>query len=753
MTARLLNSCRWIILCLAGAGLAASAAAQREQAFPPVPELGSARVNLGDRPAKRILLRGMTYTKPSPWRHPRDTSMRYFIGDELGRIRLEYADGSTQVFPLILGQGIWFGALFRDFPEPYSSDGRLRAALAESLRVYPPAPTPDASYLAVITPKAVPLRSLTLEASPVKWGVPKLDGVTLVPPGSDDRALAPELRKFVAEKALLPLSDEGNPMRHQLEDLRQALYLTDEQFPKHVGESGPNGYAGPHIAFAGDLSAEILANAFRWNLQDMADKVDATGMYHTSTAGAPSWGGYNGFGTYRARGAPYYGHSWSRDMGRTLQELSELGYADQASRSVDYSLRMARLWQEDPRLKYKGVMLPPHWGRIINLPDKPHNRPFENDGHGLITLALYKVWQRRPDRDAWLRSRWPDVKAAGDWILWQFAHPDISGAANGLLYTTGESAPPNGYSVYPDAVCMAALEGLAQMADSIGETATAAAWRDRAARMRAAITAGYIVKDPKLGRVWTPDYAGFPDKTTVLGPLIFLADASGLAPEDDDPRWRPVNEATYVRLTENHLPAGFYGRAMGYGQGFVTQSALLLDRMRDATRLLDWAARQIYNPKRGSFIVPEGCDIDPTRGHDWFWLGDLGNGVQEAEIVKALRVMIGVDDTRPDRLQFFPRMPYGWSRMAVNDYPVLAGPAAKAATAHVRYELKRVGRQMQLSLSCDRDLGPVLLRVGPFAQRPEAADLLFNGAPPAGVTIEWSGDSWWARYTASVGPR
>ena len=78
-----------------------------------------------------------------------------------------------------------------------------------------------------------------------------------------------------------------------------------------------------------------------------------------------------------------------------------------------------------------------------------------------------------PDRDAWLRAHWTDVKAAGDWIPWQFEHANISEAKDGVLYTTGESAAGKGYSVYPDAVCMTALEGLAQMADSISETESA----------------------------------------------------------------------------------------------------------------------------------------------------------------------------------------------------------------------------------------------------------------------------------------
>lgn len=725
----------------------------------PIRQLGATSVKLGGSQMNRIFLLGMTYSKPSPWSHPRDYSMRFFIGDELGRIRLDYADGSTQSFPLILGESIWWGKLFYENPEPFPTEARFRDALAKSLRLYPPAPVTDGNYVAVITPRQVPLQSITLEASPVKWGVPVVDGITVESLNGDEipgavalpnKTLPPEFEKFVHEKALLSLDEQDYSTPLRLNALRRALYTSDEDFRGHVAATAPPGYAGPEVTFKGNIFAEILANAFRYNVQDMADKVGADGMYHTSSKGSVSWGDYNGFGTYRINNGRYYHQSWSRDLGRSLQELTELGYIKQARRCADYCLHMARLWEERPSLKIHGEVIPSHWCRIINRPKKA--QCFENDGHGLITMFLYKLWQRLPDREQWLHSRWPDIKAAGDWILWQFAHPKISGATNGVLHTTGESAAMNGYSVYADCVCMNALRVLAQMADSIGKTNSAEQWRYRADKMQKAISTQYIVTDPKYGRVWTMKYAGFPYKTSVLGPLIFQADYNGFAPEDGNPRWRMVNEAAYQRLIDNHLPYGFYGQAMGYGQGFMTQAALLLDRMRDATQMLNWAAKEIYDPKFGSYLVPEGCEIDPTSGHFWFRIGDLGNGVQEAEIVKALRLVIGVDDTQPNHLQFFPRMPYGWTELGVEKYPVLFARAGKMGIAHLRYQLERSGDKMKLGISCDKELGAVAMRLGPFSKRPDAPDIRVNGQIPPGTTVEHSGDSWWVRFKTVVGP-
>ncbi len=70
-------------------------------------------------PVKRIFFLGMTETgRIAGWSDPKDYSVRFFIGDELGQIQLNYADGTTQVFPLILGESIWWSPPFNRFPEP-----------------------------------------------------------------------------------------------------------------------------------------------------------------------------------------------------------------------------------------------------------------------------------------------------------------------------------------------------------------------------------------------------------------------------------------------------------------------------------------------------------------------------------------------------------------------------------------------------------------------------------------------------------
>jgi hypothetical protein len=76
------------------------------------PANGSLDVNVGIV-ARKIFLLGMTESmRPSAWSDPRNYSVRFMVGDKLGQIVLHYADGSTQEFPLVLGESAWWGLPF-----------------------------------------------------------------------------------------------------------------------------------------------------------------------------------------------------------------------------------------------------------------------------------------------------------------------------------------------------------------------------------------------------------------------------------------------------------------------------------------------------------------------------------------------------------------------------------------------------------------------------------------------------------------
>lgn len=111
---------------------------------------------------------------------------------------------------------------------------------------------------------------------------------------------------------------------------------------------------------------------------------------------------------------------------------------------------------------------------------------------------------------------------------------------------------------------------------------------------------------------------------------------------------------------------------------------------------------------------------------------------------------LGIDDTRPARLRIMPRMPFGWSRIAVEEYPVVLERSNRRERALLRYELVRMGEGMEMKVSADKDLGPVMVRLGPLERRSPASGIRINGVVHD-VSMERSGDSWWARCTVGVG--
>jgi hypothetical protein len=97
-------------------------------------------------------------------------------------------------------------------------------------------------------------------------------------------------------------------------------------------------------------------------------------------------------------------------------------------------------------------------------------------------------------------------------------------------------------------------------------------------------------------------------------------------------------------------------------------------------------------------------------------------------------------------------MPYDWKAIAIKKYPLTFGSAGKLQTTFLDYQLNRSGNKMNLRISSNQDIGPIAVRLGPFAEQPQARDALINGKVPAGAIIQQSGDSWWILFKISVGP-
>lgn len=722
----------------------------------------------------RYYLLGMTNTLDQGcpvWAPPEFQGHRFFIGDKIGDITLTYEDETEDHFPVILGDNAWWGRQYFIAPEPFASNDEARELLERSLRLYPRAARPDRLYIAALEPrKDKLLTALSFSDDPDKIGVPVLKALSFE---VTDEALfpevweiveadeiTPELETFIEQSAMRP--DESIDEREaRLEALRDLLYTTHENFPEHVEFTFPEGYKGPRVTFEGDPYARVLTNIFHYNIADLLAKTEPDGHYHTSTLGAPSWGGYTGFGTWAENRSSYHGQTWMRDLGRALQELVALGYLEEGRRTAKFCIEMARAWEGDispkhvieseDQLYLNGVRLPVHWNRRILRPDtRPHQGAFDNDSHGLTMLFMYQLWRRLPEAREWLEANAADLTKHGDWIQWQFDHPETSGAKDLVLQTDSESSAGTGFSIYPDFTCMEGLEGFAQMFENLGNEEQAKQWRETAERLHQGMLKYYKIKREDGHPTWTLDYAGWPNRSTVLAPVIITADRKGFAPEVLDPQLRKITENTLDELIardQQYTPFGSYGIAMGYGQGFVTQTALLLDRMADAEEMLRWVARLTYynvDNEAWRYIVPEGTEVH-ISGNYWHRIGDLGNNVQQAEIVKVLRIVVGIDDADPEILRFFPRMPRTWERLAFEDFPAWVHTPTGPQQRSLKGELLRTATGFELELESDKALGPVQMRLGPLPDATTGVKVLCEGKELS-HSIEESGDSQWVRF-------
>ncbi|HOV70001.1 MAG TPA: hypothetical protein PLZ84_06710, partial [Clostridia bacterium] len=363
---------------------------------------------------------------------------------------------------------------------------------------------------------------------------------------------------------------------------------------------------------------------------------------------------------------------WSRDLGRSLIELIRLGRGENVSACIDWVFKLIKRWETDETLLFEGkYRLPRHVHRMVQIPSVVvGNGCFENDGHALFSLAVWTYWKRCEGRKEWASKRWEDIKALGDWFIWQFEHPEISRATD-LLWSDSEASGwpvKTGESFYVDYLAMEALHALSEIAVEQGDMDSAAKWTARTGLMKKAIEKHYIDEDG----CWrctceSPAWKG----QTNLVHIISACDRGSMDIKKSIPEWYETDIRTGKRNCENH---DFHKNAFGYSNGFTIQNALLIDEMGYATKFLRECAMMIYHPAISPYLIPE--DAMRIREHVYARTGDLGNAVQQAEMLKALRIIIGIDDNG-DELVITPRLPEGWDEVIVEDYPVLIGGKIK----------------------------------------------------------------------------
>jgi hypothetical protein len=282
------------------------------------------------------------------------------------------------------------------------------------------------------------------------------------------------------------------------------------------------------------------------------------------------------------------------------------------------------------------------------------------------------------------------------------------------------------------------------MARATGRTRQADEWEQLEQRLRAGILKE-LVEDSADGPIWHTDpTCDWQDNAHKLVPIHLATDGDTFTPREDwqqnSPQDRAILETT-LNSYRSILKSGNFDflRAYGYGQGFMLQAALLLDEMQDATKLANLMVTRAYLPHMARWCAPEGILQHPSGK---FWMpmnGYAGQDSHLADSVKALRLMLGVDDNRIGELHLVPRYPNEWTRMRISGFPVLTGSQRQ----HLTYSYERSATEHTFDYSFSDREASIHLRLGPLDPSWTSINVEHSGKPAACRLIS-SGDGMWA---------
>lgn len=694
--------------------------------------------------AKYLYLKGGSYSPDDQpgWGGSNDRAW-HFIGDQMGELQVKYVGGQVDRIPMSFGFTVWWRTPWQRSPEPFVGDTSQAKTMRDSLCVF--APSWSEPWLIRIALRGLPVQSISLVDNADKDGFVLLQGISLAE--CTKRSAGQELQQGTPSPRLSEwlqthTVDGAKPLSASRLAAMQKLRLLCETFPSDFTEASvkntakitpPAKFIGPRLSFEGPVSALVMGYVYQENSAELLSRIDPDGMVHESGQKADY---YNGFGGITPGLAAFYTAAYTRN--RAAQLLANAGVLTPANAAISFWDKWLLYFPKAyPELQMGGKPVPGHATVIANQPHvyfdslrksgwptkfktRDYGNP-ETDGHGMLMLNRYRVWVKQGRDLQWLRDHWDAVREAAEWIPWVLDNPELSLSEHGLMYNETEGGMLEA-SIFCDTPCYYGLLASAEMADQIRQRELASRWRMTASRLKRAMELYYPKKIDPWGDVWPPNPGLWGYSHGTMAPLLFAADLYGYdALNQMDPVWQQRAKRTYKMLLTRNLPEWCASGGFGYGQGFVTESALLLDEMDDAANLLEWMAKICYSPRQKyPFRVPEGTSVKKD-GSVWRRWGDLGNMFQMNEAVYTCQLLAGVDDTSQDVLKLMPRIPTGWKGVQFSDWPVSVKSGGKVQTVRV-----------SMNISCDAD-GPntvtlkasapvdqVSVRVGPYASQAAA---------------------------------
>ena len=740
-------------------------------------EGGSTRVSDLHIEAKHLYLFGCVNSVDAPHNNwgGADDFRNQFVGDHAGDLRIKYQSGTVDRIPLLFGYTLWWREGYNASPEPFKSDPDKQAILARALCVANGIRGGDAPYYLRIGLRDEPLLEIELVDDSSHAGHPVIDGITFanisigLPLDSarflpaDDGPMPEDLTDWLASHTVASNAPMSRDRQDALRQLTRDIYTFPDDINAHTvnrteAVDPMHSFPGPDVKFIGPPEAAILANVFLENSIGLLARVDNdTGMVHESALEAANYSGWVG---YLPNAQSYFDTSYTRTHFITL--LSNLGFLEKAEKAIEYLDQWMMYFPKSyPALQIGGKPVPGHATVIANKPHiyfdelskvgwperfktRDYGNP-ETDGHGILMLAHWRAWTKAGRAKEWIERRWDALHEAAEWIPWCLDNPQLSLSERGLLYSESEGGMAT-ESLYCNVPCYFGLLAYAEMAEVAGKTDFVTRWRAQAERLLDAMNAYFPASLEPWGDVWDPEKAGGWGLPTDSAPMLEAMEFYGYDAVSRLPAgWLERSKRTYAMQSAKRKPRYCDPSAMGYGQGFITQSALLLDRMDDATQMTAWMARFCFAPRQPHpYRVPESA-VMKSDGSMWARGGDLGNGFQMGGVLMACHILVGIDDYDANTLKLMPRLPVGWTGVTVKKWPVRVTSSGRSELVMLSMELVRDKdcKRCEMKVSVDKPVDNVAIRLGPFPIATEQIAVRYRGEN-AGAKLFESGDSKWA---------
>jgi len=703
--------------------------------------------------------------------------------------------------------------------EPFASRPEYMRILRRALRLreseeVATSDTRHAHYYLAIRPRPKRIEGITVIDNPDVRGRPLISAVTLVSaqpeanlkPFGRWRADADDLKPaFASYRVPNWIAD--------LDALARALYTSTEDLPRRVPLLPfPEDADVARIRFLGGREADMLTNIWTANILQMMEKFESsTGFFRETGKDCPWYGGYSGIGTWAPVGV-YAEGAYGRSSDHYATLVLRCAYDDaRRTNYVDFCDRWLYFYRanRDPAQGPPNEPLdisrypkdaPPHWAFVMN---GPYSLPWpineidgneEMEGHAATMVGRWVAWRMLgAPTEEWLtaprphvygKSRWDSTRDAAEFVCWFmdytgrdviFSEGEVTGWGGGPhlpLCPPGMSretdpekirrnyANADMYEPYATYTCMVALRCSAQIADALGERELASRWRAYADRLQAGMVRLLKVGDHNNLCWRVSPYSVLPSLQDSLVQAWFSIYLDGYDPGRWDSMMTSITRNTLRRQLSQrygHAPV----LAMGYGQGWLTHAALMLDEMDDAGKLLWNLAKYTYDknmdyvdPQRGIdwrkwlWIIPEGTCILPNGM--WYRIGDLSNGANQGPAMHALEACAGIDDTDPQHVRILPRAPSPLAGIEVENFPVLIPAEKGLQVARLRYSWRKGGT---FTLSCDKPIPLLSVRLGPFASEEDARRWLQTNTLPSGAKtrLQASGHAdgkpaWWVWF-------